>query len=510
MTSSHLHRWRIRLLPCIVLPVSACTASSGPSVAGNAAAEVRPTETSTEVERAQALLDARYKAADVRYSFRTRAGADIDCVDFYAQPGVRALAARGEPIDALPTPPPAPPARRVAEAVASRPEDDLTFHGQPDVNGRSEECPAGSVPTVRITAEEIVIKGGLSGSASGLQKRPPPNTASLPPSLSDLADFAHVIASVEVPTESGSPLVSSSITFAEDTMAVYGPALPNVVPDHSLSQVWLTSGSNFGTTASPCTSDCIQSIEVGWTVDNDLVLGNTSTPHLFLFSTNNGYETGCYDDISVWNGYSTPCTPWVGYSGAPTAWNNPITFAAPGQTPTELNVQIELYGGNYWVYVQIGTAAGGWMGYFPGTNFSAPMNQFQIGGEVEDTTNQFAGTGIPMGSANPSTAGYEWAAYHRNYSASWVDGSGNTSSTSAASILATRSHDYTYSSNAGPATWSTYFFYGGTPPQTCVPSTCASLDAVCGSPYDGCGNALSCGTCGPRESCGITVCRKLL
>ena len=36
----------------------------------------------------------------------------------------------------------------------------------------------------------------------------------------------------------------------------------------------------------------------------------------------------------------------------------------------------------------------------------------------------------------------------------------------------------------------------------CVPRTCATLGATCGSPSDGCGGTLSCGTCTAPEECG--------
>jgi leucyl aminopeptidase len=42
------------------------------------------------------------------------------------------------------------------------------------------------------------------------------------------------------------------------------------------------------------------------------------------------------------------------------------------------------------------------------------------------------------------------------------------------------------------------------PGGTCTPATCASLGATCGSPSNGCGAALSCGTCASGQMCGAT------
>jgi hypothetical protein len=43
---------------------------------------------------------------------------------------------------------------------------------------------------------------------------------------------------------------------------------------------------------------------------------------------------------------------------------------------------------------------------------------------------------------------------------------------------------------------------GGAPASACVPRTCATLGIDCGFAGDGCGNLLSCGTCGGPDTCG--------
>ena len=39
---------------------------------------------------------------------------------------------------------------------------------------------------------------------------------------------------------------------------------------------------------------------------------------------------------------------------------------------------------------------------------------------------------------------------------------------------------------------------------TCTPTTCAALGATCGTPSDGCGGTLSCGTCGTGSTCNAS------
>lgn len=129
------------------------------------------------------------------------------------------------------------------------------------------------------------------------------------------------------------------------------------------------------------------------------------------------------------------------------------------------------------------------------------MSTFQMGGEVDDQTEEFLGTGLQMGSGNSPTEGYGWAAYHRNYSAAWSGGSATV-----ATLAATRPTDYTFSTVPGPgmSTWTQFFYFGGTP---CTPTaSCASVGATCGTISDGCGDTLSCGTCSTADECSANKC----
>jgi hypothetical protein len=58
------------------------------------------TDTTTRIA---AWLDSRYHKSDVQHSFKTMFGETVDCVDYFAQPGVRALSARGITIQPQPT-----------------------------------------------------------------------------------------------------------------------------------------------------------------------------------------------------------------------------------------------------------------------------------------------------------------------------------------------------------------------------------------------------------------------
>jgi hypothetical protein len=309
MSTYPLRRSWLLALSLALLTDPTFSQTSGEARSTNSA----PAET-TEAARVHAFLDARYKASDVRYSFRTKARQDIDCIDFFAQPGVRELAARGQPLTSIPKPPPLPgevlkrlsAAKERAQTAGPRPEDEFSFHGQPDVNGKPEQCPEGSVAEVRITAEEIARAGGLDRYIQlwRHKKAPPPITCTQA-QMCEYPTFAHVVGTLL----SATPGIGYGITV----MSIYGPNVPSTAGDHSLSQFWLYSGSNTSVpgpcTAGSCTSDCAQTIELGWDVDPVINPGDQNVPHLFLFSTNNGYENGCYNNVQ---GLPSTCVTWIG------------------------------------------------------------------------------------------------------------------------------------------------------------------------------------------------------
>jgi hypothetical protein len=113
---------------------------------------VSSVENDVETARIQKYLDSLYKRSDVVSSFRTKFGEDIDCIDFYAQPAVRAERAHGREVPvpdlsastARALPPPQAPA-----SDGPDPFEDVAFNGRPDENGNPRECFGMTVPVVR-------------------------------------------------------------------------------------------------------------------------------------------------------------------------------------------------------------------------------------------------------------------------------------------------------------------------------------------------------------------------
>ena len=131
MTSGRIIGFGAVLVALALVGGGSVIASCSSNVASDSpqAAKVAATDSRTEAQRIQAFLDDRYTAADVQHTFRTEFGETIDCIDFFAQPGAKALARRGTPITTIPTPPKPPhPVQQTAPTEA-------TVYGTLDDNG---------------------------------------------------------------------------------------------------------------------------------------------------------------------------------------------------------------------------------------------------------------------------------------------------------------------------------------------------------------------------------------
>jgi hypothetical protein len=532
----------------VLAPLVACSSAPTESHGGASAgtppashASVASSAPVAEADRVHEYLEGRYPASGVRHSFRTALGQTADCVDFFQMPGVRAMAARGQPITEMPKPPaPRPRRLRDGSTVIDPPQPAPVSEGV-DEDGHDRLCPEGTVLQLRITPDDIAREGGLDAYRVARQKHPaarvpqaspaaPPSAQQALPAMSSSAppatpptmwpcesgefhDYAHVIGDI-VDTTPG-------VEFGMDTMAVYNPAIPQEAGNHNVGQVWMFGGTiaqDLPTDpgCNPATQACVQSIEIGWMVSQ-----GDSNAHVFTYSTLDGYTLGPNgaDLDGCWNGEGgSNCPPFIwssGYTAAVTPGaiipvNGP--FATP---PQELSALVIDIGGNYWV--QVGVAgARYYIGYYPGSNFAGPLSTFQVGGEVFGSQNDFTNPAIPMGSGFPSAWGYGWAAYHHDFSATVYWNGQQTDYWTAASMCASTPPNYSYApygySTApapGASSWSVdggYFYYGNTP-APCTPTTCAAAGDNCGAIANGCGSTLECGACGAGNTCVGNVCR---
>jgi hypothetical protein len=162
--------------------------------------------------------------------------------------------------------------------------------------------------------------------------------------------------------------------------------------------MWITGGSY--------TDSSLQTIEVGVQTYPDKY--GDSSPHLFIYSTSDAYQTtGCYN---------LDCSRFVQTNGsAPIggAFEAPFSTAGGDQYEVEVEVQRDS-DGNWWV--------GGWgepFGYYPASLFDSSgigtsASNLQVGGEIYGTRVGSRHSETTMGSGAYASAGYGYAGYHRD------------------------------------------------------------------------------------------------
>lgn len=339
-----------------------------------------------ETERVRVFLDSRYDAKDRRHSFHTKFGETIDCIDFFAQPGVKELAAQGTPITELPAvlPPPDVPAEL----------KDVLFTGTPDDEGQPRACPSNSVPILRVTRQQIRAAGGLDAFMGAHRQKIAPHLLDggrvAPPPAVDWPSYAHV----QQYYTGSDPVIAANATVniqkpnvVASTNDTWWNGNGSVV-HHSIMQVWLQDYR----------SSALQTIEAGTNVAPHLY-GDRNV-HFFIYASNDGYATGCYNNL---DGKPSTCRPWVGWPGAALTPGMTLSSSTFYGAQAELKIQIYFYRG--WNIQNAGT--------YPGSDFVGPMSggsasAFSVGGEVFDETRSWY---VPMGSGAEPHAIYTQAAY---------------------------------------------------------------------------------------------------
>ncbi len=473
-----------------------------------------PNADDVETARIQKYLDSLYKKSDVVSSFRTKFGEDVDCIDFYAQPAVKAEMAHGREVpvpDRSASPPRGLPPPRAPASDGPDPFEDVAFNGRPDENGNPRECFGMTVPVVRKSIAEIRSAGGL---ASYLRRRrrptPPPPQPPAGNAPLDSPGFMHVIASYDsrVP---GSVFSGKPLTGGQTVGSVWMPGGSSLPGGHSLGQTWTSSGGTICSDGGSA-ADCDQTIEIGWMVEpsaddggfqicNGSVCTPDPNPHLFIFSTQDGYwSTGCYDwepcnSIDSCTDFGEPCTDWADGLEPNPFYLYPDAKFTPGQTlpsSTASNlVEMNFYtafGSNYegqppqwYVAANVGLIgawpASTWDGSFYDINGQRPEGMtvaagaplstgaalYEIGGEVASdpdvgpfNSNNPAADQIEMGSGI-GVVSYPSAAYFRDIELFYGTGSAATFADNApfsSPIFATdmNCYDYGWGFNGNPQT----------------------------------------------------------
>jgi hypothetical protein len=246
----------------------------------------------------------------------------------------------------------------------------------------------------------------------------------------------------------------ASVSGAAAQWAQFQPAVP-AADHHSLAELSVES------------ADGLQIVEVGWTVDPEL--NGDALPHLFVFYWVDG-KAGCYNGCG-WQQVSR--TRYPGMVVAPTLEPQQVIY--------------RYFNSAWWVWYQAE-----WVGFFPASLWdvdfaSAGLVQWfgEVAGVAEPKSQM--GDGLLPSQTN--------SAFMTNLQVESLSGEAETASVSPSTVTDPGAYQLSVM-DAG-------FHFGGPGynlEAEC--NTCASLLANCGEVEDGCGNAVSCGSCMSPETCG--------
>ena len=369
-----------------------------------------------------------YRDVDVNHSF-VQDSAHYDCVPVEQQPAVRRYG-----IKKIATPPPDSILHKTADeasliAPASQQDSENPF----DAFGNSVHCEDQTIPMRRLTLETMTR-------------------------FHTLKQFFQKSPNEQVPGQQtkyvpGGPAHKYSTTYqyvnnlgGNSNLNIWSPYVNTGAGEiFSLSQEWYVGGINTGVPPCGGVQSCsIQTEEVGWVV-YPAMFGDEDS-HLFIFSTPNGYATGCWDNT---------CGDFVQVNGDASIGGrfNP-TSSTFGGTQIEFSSEYYLYEGNWWLSYE-----GKFFGYYPGSMYNGGQNT-KHAQEVSYGT-EGVGTNVwpPEGSGDWPSKGFGYAAYQRDLF--YIN-------TSKAGIWETLTPDISspkcYSiggPDSGSGDWTVYFYEGG-------------------------------------------------
>jgi hypothetical protein len=484
------------VLAVLALAGTACAVeATDPTHAQPSAPVSSPSNASRADEdaRVQDFLDGMYRATDVQHSFHSAAGQDIDCVAYEAEPGVRAMLAQGHTVDELRHPTELTPAQLEYNKTARKAP--RAFAGDPDEAGRTRECPAGTVPHVRVTKEHIESVGGLDAYVALMSKKTAPRaTVHIGGETCPYAD----VDNYQWVTGGWTDISNSAVANqgGRVTLAIAQPTIDPGTGDHSLAQSWTTGVSG-------CT---VQTVEAGWTVDSGVNSGSLA-PHIFIFSTASTYgatssssgATGCYNNVGP------NCVTWIPEATSPYYPGAPLPPSVSGGAQHEIAISTQhvfhfncilvgeevqcLSGYTGWqVAVSVDGAAWESLGYYANSAYgTGPLatgaTEYEVGSEVynwEGNSNVVVGSpGVTMGEAGIfalQTSYYGSEAYLHDYS---LTSPANTNAPgvvqayvgvgeTAETCSAFGSCPYTYTTadtkTPGSSAWKNWWYYGDTIP----------------------------------------------
>jgi hypothetical protein len=380
-----------------------------------------PLEVGYEVGRMRAHLANLYGPEAIRDSFANELGDTVDCVDFRAQPGVRS-----QGIDA--------------------------DHGK--------------TPSLSLDLDPAKPVEGEQGSGVALRRACPSGTVSLRHySDEELSEYTtldvflqrnhygqHVLDVDYASHEHASSFFSEKNWGATTTLNVWDPQVEK--GDFSLSQLWVTAGERPEQ----------QTVEAGWMASGRQLPGGDGSARLFIYSTSDGYRSGCYNALcDDFVKMPAPISHVVldGRIARKSRYLGPqYAFTVRWQLcPAESCGTWE----GWWLRYDDG-ALSEWVGFYPRSRFDAARladqaTRVSFGGEVF-RPKASPHTTTDMGSGNFPVQGFGAAAYQRSLR---MIAPGNTWRTLPKDPLLDVDNwrCYDHGKIAHASNWGDHFFFGG-------------------------------------------------
>lgn len=372
----------------------------------------------------RAYLLRRYEQVDVPHSFMDDAGQTIDCIPIDQQPSRRA-----RPGERLATPPRIPttgnPAAPAPAGVASAPSmlPPALSAGGTDRHGNVRACPAGTVPIVRTTLEQLARFDNLDdffrkapgGGRLAGDTRPAGNRAAV------THRYAHAIQ--PVPNIGGASVLNIwQVPIAGDQV-------------FSLTQQWYVAGSGAGT----------QTAECGLQVFPQKY--NTALPVLFIYYTSANYAdgSGCYN---------LDCGAFTQTNSSVVIGGLFANVSQPGGQQFEAKLGYICDSGTWWLYYSDQP-----IGYYSNSLYNG--GAMTVGAESVDFGGETVGveTFPPMGSGAFPEQGFGFASYHRNIQYFPTSG-GYADATLFQQQPSPGCYQINVLNNSGTS-WGSHFFFGG-------------------------------------------------
>ncbi|XP_023640515.1 uncharacterized protein LOC17888527 [Capsella rubella] len=235
------------------------------------------------------------------------------------------------------------------------------------INGK---CPKNSIPIRRTRREDILRRRSVEKYRK--------------PGFNEDPGLSHEYAIIKV---------DGTFHGAKADINVWKPYI-QTPKEFSLAQLWLTGGPNSE----------LNSLEVGWQVYPEL--NDDDNPRLFIFWTNDGYKTGCYN---------LDCPGFVPVNRAVVVGSiiKPVSTLRGKQYHITTTIWKDPHTGNWWLKLSENTV----LGYWPSNLFKHLQygaNGIQWGGEIINFNDDSRHTTTKMGSGHFAEEGYKKASYFRN------------------------------------------------------------------------------------------------